>query len=444
MTGRGHDPIPEPSADGDALDRELRRALRPLDRDPAAVAQEVLAHLPSEPPVPATRPRRAPPTAAPRGHIPWWAAAATLALGFGVGWWAADLLRPEPSTPPTDLVQSNSGNAVGGDTLATPTGSGPGASDTDPTPIDRPKEPTVEERAGLDVRLLGPVTVLEPDLPPTPLPADRYIMAQGTRFDTGPSRAGGFSYPEELLFRLDRETNATIGPRREASVDSGRIWISAVGPERQRLRTPFGSLEVGKGALMVTIGQGRADVLVLSGDVDARPADGPQRSVRSGRWFALREDRVGDERAAGFTGTATAWMTEFVVLQLDPSERIARAEQMVQALTDDRYRDEARIEILRLGADSVPSLLRLARDHRDREVRIAAANLVRRVADYTSAKGLIPWLMAADEDIRERVFEALVRVTGTDVGTSLRFWREAPETERRAAMDQWQRLVEGR
>ena len=293
---------------------------------------------------------------------------------------------------------TSNGNNTGGGTLATPAGLQQNPNAAESGPLDEPAPDKNQiQRSGLDVRLIGPVTVYEPDAPPTPLDEDRYLIAQGTRFETGESRAAGLCFPQALLFRLDQFTDATIGPEREASVETGRIWISAVGPERQRLDTPFGSLEVGKGVLMVTIGDARADVLVLSGDVAARPSAGAERLVRSGRWFVLREDRVTDERDAGFTGTATSWMTEFVVLQLDPTERIARAEQMVQALTDDRYRAEARLEILRLGAYAVPSLMRLAPrpsrpsdSHRRRRPRTQSRGLLVRKGTHPLAHGRGP------------------------------------------------------
>ncbi len=398
------------------FDRDLADALRPLAGDPVADAARVLAALPAAPAEPPPRARHAPWT----HWLPW----TLLLVGALVGIGIDRLLTPGSSAPAAPPEVKD-------------------AEPPPPTPDMAPNQGFLSGPSKSDHQLLvmafGPLDIDEPGLGVQHLEEGQWQTALGTSFKTANSQVGLYTYANDARVRLDRNCEASIDVDR-VTLDFGRIWIDT-GQRDATIRVICGGTRVtfvDSSGTLARVPSG-VEIVALRGSIDVVT---PLDTVRVAAHERLQVDANGAPQAAvkvPLLASATSWMTRMIEESTDRRELTDRVREVFDAYEQDTARDEARRELLKLGARCV-WLLADSIDRRladDRAYALDATQVLAAIVDYRTATFALPLLLQDDAELRELVFRAVARATGTDGATDAPFWRDAPREQRLAAIDRW-------
>lgn len=394
------------------LDRDLRDALQPLAGDPVAAAARVLGALG------ARRRRRAPPR-----PLVWWLVGAAFACGLGAGWVWRALLTGAAAPLPHEAA--------------------PGDARPGPAAVE-PRATKPQDEAAAKGEMAGFVQFVAVDRLEIDEPGDGvqdlepgvYRARVGTKFTTRNGVVSAFAFANEARLRLDAGTVATFEPD-TVTLTAGRLWFSdRTRPALAHVRTDLAVVEVRAATALV---ERRGDTLwvcSLGGPVTVTGAGGPVR-LTAMQQVEVARGGAGPVTKVPFAGALTGWMVPLLLLETDNDELQQRGAEMVAAWVDGTHRDAAAIELRRLGATVVPTLYKaLDEVAGDPALHRRAAALLADLAGFRQAAWLFALLESDDADVRAIAFGALVRVTGSGVGTEA-FWREASRDERAAALPRW-------
>lgn len=406
-----------------SLDRDLRDALQPLAGDPVADAARVLAALPPMGPGvgPGSGPR--PDRHTPRGGkpFPWWWVSGALVLGMLLGYAIAQLHSPEP---PRSMGPAKKEPEAG----------------KDPWQSTSTMPPAMGEV--LDVMAFGKIDVVEPGKERQTLRAGDWRADLGAEFATGDGMAGIYVYGTDARVRLDRVTVAAIDVD-DVALAQGRLWLSTI--ERPHtLRVDLGIAVVQADAVEVVAERDddAVSLAVLDGRLSVRTKGGEARKVEAGTRITVdARAGIGKAEAIPFAGSLTGWMAPMVLQQQDETELRQRLDAMTSAYLAGTYRDEAALELRRLGARAVaPLFLVLDKLVADPELLHRTAQLIADVADFTKVDWLFAMLERGDAETRAIAFAALARVTATAVEDAA-FWRDAPPAAREDGLRRWRAQI---
>ncbi|MCA8973637.1 MAG: hypothetical protein KDC98_02900 [Planctomycetes bacterium] len=395
------------------LDRDLRDALRPLDGDPIADAERVLAALPGGTGGPSGPARGLP-------QWFWWGLGAVLAVGLAAGY----------------LLGRVGGSAA---PAAAPADDKPAVDE--PEAADPGKKPPPDPMAA-DPHLLlmafGPIAIEEPKMARHVVEPNQYRIELGTTFDTGDSMAGLYVYGNDARVRLATNTVATIDFDRMV-LREGLLWVSTVNsPAAMVLEAELAAVQFEAAVLQIDRRPTGVEVTVLEGAATVRARGAGARRLNAMQ--AMTVDATGtpgEVVEVPFAGTATAWMTPMVLQQTDESELEARIHEMVDAFIAGEHRDAAEIELSRFGSRSVPALYDiLERVAGEPQLLHRTAALIGAIADLSRRGWLFAMLESPDEELRAIAFRSLARVSREAVEDES-FWRAASSTDRDTMLARW-------
>ncbi len=412
-----------------AHDRQLREAFADRERAAEAFGERLAASFASAP--------------TPRAWSDWvLPVAASLAIGFFLGWIVVSAARPDqpPSlADPSGIEPSPS----------QPGASGPSVPPSAPTPEPAAVEPTPRVAISVDDPRIaslafatGPVEIHAGDDGEWRALELGAAVPAGARIRSAPETLCEIRNAEGSLVRLDRGTEVRLVSARSWELTRGRIASTVV-----RGSTPF---DVRAADALVTALGTRFQVARSRGaSVQVAVFEGSTR-IESNR--AARVLRRGERAVVGETirvsamdrqqlALAASWTNALLALEeRDGAELEERLDELLAGVGKSKMNLLLEQEIRELGSSCVVPLLRYIESSRSLEnpvKRVKAARIVSDFATEASIDDLIHLLADRDEGVRVPVARALERLTGTNQGLEAKRWGSRNWEELEPAYLRW-------